>query len=295
MVRVMPRDAAARTPTTVLGPVPAWHDRGQRGDHRRPAVPHGHGDAERVLVHVTGQAGVTPPPYLGERGAQRGRGGDGGAGVAGERAGHDPLLQFPVAVREQDQAGGRDVQRQPPGDPGVVDDRARRGQPFHEQHLVAVEHAELHVVAEHRVRVLQERHGRLAQAQGRRRAQGQFPHPHAHPDVPARVPGEQAVGGELGDQPGRGRRVEPRTARDLRHGQHGLVRSERLEDANRAGQHGLAGRRPGHTRTLTRCPCYPRAARAASAAARWSRNVSAPSLPGCRPKPQYIATPKSPR
>ena len=209
-------------------------------------------------MHVARQVRVALPAYLGQGGAQPGLGGERVRREPAQRAGEYPFLQLPAAERQQHQPGRRHVQRQPPRDPCVVDHGARRGQPFHEQHLVAVEDAKLHVVAEHRVGVLHERHARLAQAQRGRGAEREFPHPHADPDPAVRLPGEQPVRLKLRDQPrGRGR-MQPGPPRDLRHRQDLLVRGERLEDAHRPRQHRLARRHPGHSRRLTRgtlaCP-----------------------------------------
>ena len=72
---------------------------------------------------------------------------------------------------------------QPAGDPRVVDHRVPRGQPLDEQHLVAVPDAELGVVPDDGVHVLEERHRGVAQRQRRRRAGGQLPHPHPDPHL----------------------------------------------------------------------------------------------------------------
>jgi hypothetical protein len=161
----------------------------------------GHRHAERALVYGPGQIRVSLPPHLGQGGAERGGLGDGGRGVPAEPPGQYPLLQLPAAEREQYQAGGRRVQRQPARDPGVVDHLATRGRPLHEDHLVAVEHAEPHVMAQHRVRVLHERQGGFAQAQHRRHAQRQLPHPDTHPHPPVGIAVQQPVRLKLGDQP----------------------------------------------------------------------------------------------
>lgn len=55
------------------------------------------------------------------------------------------------------------MQWQPPGDTGVVDHRSGSGKPLQEEHVFAVENAQLYMVADHVVDPLHERHGRVAQ------------------------------------------------------------------------------------------------------------------------------------
>ena len=63
---------------------------------------------------------------------------DGASVYSAAAAGQHPLLQLRRAVGQQHEPGRRDVQRQPAGDPGVVDDRVAGRQPLDEQHLLAV-------------------------------------------------------------------------------------------------------------------------------------------------------------
>jgi hypothetical protein len=58
------------------------------------------------------------------------------------------------------------MQRQPAGDAAVVDYRAGCRQPFHEEHLITVEHTQLHVMPDDGVRVFHEGHGGLPQTEG---------------------------------------------------------------------------------------------------------------------------------
>ena len=145
-------------------------------------------------MHVAWQVRVALPAYLGQGGAQPGLGGERVRREPAQRAGEYPFLQLPAAERQQHQPGRRHVQRKPPGDAGVVDHRAGGRQPFEEDHLVAVEHAKLDVVPDHRVRVLHERHRRVPQAPGRGGPGCQLPQADADPDPAVRLPGQQPVG-----------------------------------------------------------------------------------------------------
>ena len=108
---------------------------------------------------------------------------DGAVGEPLQRPAQHPLLQLRRAVGEQHEAGRRHVQREPAGDPGVVDDGVACGQPLDEQHLVAVADPELGVVPDDGVQVLEERHGRIAQRERGRRPGGELPHPHPDADL----------------------------------------------------------------------------------------------------------------
>ena len=126
------------------------------------------------------------------------------------------------------------MQRQPARHPGVVHHRPGGGEPLHEQHLLAVEDAELGVVADDGVQVLQVRQGRVAQGQGGRGPQRELPQPHPHPDRARRGALEQAEPDELLHQARRGGHVQARAAGDLRDTQLAAIAAERLQDAHDA-------------------------------------------------------------
>jgi hypothetical protein len=101
------------------------------------------------------------------------------------------------------------------GDPREVDHRVAGGEPLDEQDVVPVQDAELRMVADDGVQVLEVGHRRVPQRERERGAGGQLPHPDADPHLPVGSALEQPVLGQFGDEPGRRRDVQACPAGDL--------------------------------------------------------------------------------
>lgn len=212
-----------------------------------------HGDPGRTLVDMAGTQGITGTADGGQPGAQFLRVGGRARGVCAQRAAEGPLLLVRRRERQQHLPGRRRVQRRPPGDAGEADDRVAAGQPFQEQHFVALQHPELGVEADHGVQILHERHRAAAAS--------------AKPGPPAPTTARRSAPcGRRRGAASRSRRAGRPSAKPWRRAgrpggpvrrraQRGHVRAEHLEHADHPAQHRFA------VRSLHHRPILPRRAR----------------------------------
>jgi len=103
-----------------------------------------------------------------------------------------------------------------------------------EEHLAALEHAELRVLPHGGLDALHGRERRLPQPERERAARRELPQPHPHPHATGLLPLEQPGGHEVGDEAVSGRRGQTRAARDLARGELGVLGVEGREHAHDA-------------------------------------------------------------
>ena len=132
------------------------------------------------------------------------------------------------------------MQGDAPADERGVDDGVARGEPVEEQHVRAVEDAELRVLTHARVQRLQVRARELPQPQGAGRTAGHLPEPHAEAVGAIGEPLDEPFALELGDEPVRGGSREPRARRDVGERQERIGGVEGLHHPQVLAEHGLA-------------------------------------------------------
>ena len=134
----------------------------------------------------------------------------------------------------------------PAGHLRPVGDGAAAGQPLHKEHFPPVQHGEVHVLVQHLLDVLHERQGGLAELKRRGITVGELPEPQAQADGTAGADVEEAVPGQLPDEPVRGGQREIRPRGKLRE----LKRRDTLREGGNQPQdpvyHRIAGVRISH-------------------------------------------------
>ncbi len=211
------------------GGVDRQHD-AKRPDDGARSVPDRNGDRKGLSVHMPAEQRIAVVADALELGTQIVWGRHHRRPVRRGIDGEHSFLSRAIAVREEYETARGVRQRHPSGEVRVRHRRSTGGQAFDKEHVVAVEHTEMDVVADDRMHVLHERQRGVAQRQRRRRAGGELPHAHPDADLAVRSSCQETVIDELIDEARDRRDVQPRARGDVGDPHGGLVRSEHLED-----------------------------------------------------------------